>query len=44
MAKLYDLDEIFMEDVDVPIADEGMSVSALLRAFPGEDIQKHFDA
>ena len=44
LAKLYDLFEIFTEDVDVPDADEGMSVSASHQAFPGEDIQKHLKA
>ena len=44
LAKLHDLFEIFTEGVDVPVADEEMSVSALQRAFPGEDIQKHFVA
>ena len=44
LAKLHDIFEIFTEGVDVPVADEGMSVSAIQRAFPGGDIQKNFVA
>ena len=44
LAKLYDLFRIFTEGVDVPVADEMMSIAALQEAFPHENIQKHFIA
>jgi len=34
----------FTEGLDVPVADEGMSVPALQQAVPTEGIQKHFVA
>lgn len=40
MVKLRDFFELFPEGLGVHVADEGMSLSALERAFPGEDTQK----
>ena len=34
----------FTQGVDVPVADETMSIAALQEAFPHENIQKHFIA
>ena len=42
LAKLHVLFSIFTEGVDVPVADETMSIAALQEAFPHENIQKHF--
>ena len=42
LAKLHGLFGIFTEEVDVPVADETMSTTALQEAFPHENIQKHF--
>ena len=42
LAKLHGLFGIFTEGVDVPVADETMSIAALQEAFPHENIQKHF--
>lgn len=42
LAKLHDIFETFTEGVGVPVEDEGMSVAALYRAFPGENIQRYF--
>ncbi|CAM9346124.1 unnamed protein product, partial [Ascophyllum nodosum] len=44
LAKLLGLIGIFTEGVDVPVADETMSIAALQEAFPHENIQKHFIA
>ena len=44
LAKLHGLFGIFTEGVDVPVADEMMSIAALQEAFPHENIQKHFIA
>ena len=44
LAKLLDLIGIFTEGVDVPVADETMSIAALQEAFSRENIQKHFIA
>ena len=44
LAKLHGLFGIFTEGVDVPVADETMSITALQEAFPHEIIQKHFIA
>ena len=44
LAKLLGLIGIFTEGVDVPVADERMSIAALQEAFPHENIQKHFIA
>ena len=42
LAKLHGLFWIFTEGVEVPVADEMMSIAALQDAFPHENIQKHF--
>ena len=42
LAKLHGLFGIFTEGVDVPVADETMSIAALQEAFPHENVQKHF--
>lgn len=39
LANLHGLLEIFTVGVDLPVADEGMSVPALQQAFPAEDIR-----
>ena len=44
LAKLHGLFGIFTEGVDVPVADETMSIAALQEAFPHENTQKHFIA
>ena len=44
LAKLHGLFGTFTEGVDVPVADETMSIAALQEAFPHENIQKHFIA
>ena len=44
LAKLHGLFGIFTEGVDVPVADETMSIAALQEAFPHENIQKYFIA
>ena len=44
LAKLHGLFGIFTEGVDVPVADETMSIAALQEAFSHENIQKHFIA
>ena len=44
LAKLHGLFGIFTEGVDVPVADETMSIAALQEAFPHENIQKHLIA
>ena len=44
LAKLHRSFGIFTEGVDVPVADEAMSIAALQEAFPHENIQKHFIA
>ena len=44
LAKRLGLIGIFTEGVDVPVADETMSIAALQEAFPRENIQKHFIA
>ena len=44
LAKLHGLFGSFTEGVDVPVADEMMSIAALQEAFPHENIQKHFIA
>ena len=44
LAKLHGLFGIFTEEVDVPVADETMSITDLQDAFPHENIQKHFIA
>ena len=44
LAKLPGLFGIFTEGVDVPVADETMSIAALQEAFPHENIQKFFNA
>ena len=42
LAKRHDLSGIFTDGVDVPVADETMSIAALKEAFPRENIQNHF--
>ena len=44
LAKLHGLFGVFTEGVDVPVADETMSIAALQEAFSHENIQKHFIA
>ena len=44
LAKLHGLFGIFTDGVDVPVADETMSIAALQEAFPRESVQKHFIA
>ena len=44
LAKHHGLVGIFTEGVDVPVADETMSIAALQEVFPHENIQKHFIA
>ena len=44
LAKLHGLFGIFTDGVDVPVADETMSIAALQEAFPRENVQKHFIA
>ena len=44
LGKLHGLFGTFTEGVDVPVADETMSITALQEAFPHENIQKHFIA
>ena len=41
LAKLHGVFGIFIEGVDVPVADETMSIPALQEAFPHENVQKH---
>ena len=41
LAKLHDLVEIFTDGVDVPVADETMSIAAIQEACPHEKVQKH---
>ena len=41
-AKLHGVFGIFTEEVDVPVADETMSIAALQEAFSHENVQKHF--
>ena len=43
-SELHGLFGIFTEGVDVPVADETMSIVALQEAFPHENMQKHFIA
>ena len=43
-AKLHGLFGIFTEGIDVPVADETMSIAAFQEAFPHENVQKHFIA
>ena len=42
LAKLYGLFGIFTHGVDVPVADEAMSIAALQEAFPRESVQNCF--
>ena len=44
LAKLHCLFGIFADGVDVPVADETMSIAALQEAFPRENVQNHLTA
>ena len=44
LVKLHGLFGIFTEGVDVPVADETMSIATLQEAFPYENARKHFMA